>query len=83
MNPLTLATLRLLDDGTSRSGEAIAHALGVTRATVWNAIRDAERHGVEIEKVRGLGYRLATAPVWLDAERIASALGVRATDFRI
>ena len=38
MNPLTLATLRLLSDGGLRSGEQMAAALGVTRATVSQVI---------------------------------------------
>ncbi len=37
MSPLTFKTLRLLADGEFRSGEGMARALGVSRASVWNA----------------------------------------------
>jgi BirA family biotin operon repressor/biotin-[acetyl-CoA-carboxylase] ligase len=83
MNPHTLATLRLLDATRFRSGEEIAQALGVTRATIWNAIREAEALGVEFDKVRGSGYRLIDAPTWLDARAIAQAAGPHAARFSI
>jgi BirA family biotin operon repressor/biotin-[acetyl-CoA-carboxylase] ligase len=83
MNPLTLATLRLLGDGAMRSGEQIAATLGVTRATVWNAIREAESLGLEVRRLRGQGYRLEAAPAWLDTDRIRAALGSQAARFFI
>ena len=83
MNPLTLATLRLLGDGEFHSGEDIAAALGVTRATVWNAVREASGLGLAVDSVRGRGYRLPDAPVWLDAKRVVKLLGTHAKRFRI
>lgn len=83
MNPLTLSTLRLLSGTDFLSGEAIALRLGVTRATVWNSIREALDRGVSIERVRGRGYRLVDAPVWLDEAAIRDALGADAPTFRI
>lgn len=83
MNPLTLATLRCLGDGDFHSGEDIATELGVTRATVWNAVREASALGLAVESERGRGYRLTDAPVWLDAECVAELLGARANRFRI
>lgn len=75
MNSLTFPILRLLADGRFHSGEAIASHFGVTRATVWNALQDAEALGVELFSVRGKGYRLPEPVRFLDAERIAAALG--------
>jgi BirA family transcriptional regulator, biotin operon repressor / biotin---[acetyl-CoA-carboxylase] ligase len=83
MNPLTLATLRCLGDGEFHSGEDIAAGLGVTRATVWNAVKEASGLGLAIESARGRGYRLPDAPVWLDAKRVEKLLGARAKRFRI
>jgi BirA family biotin operon repressor/biotin-[acetyl-CoA-carboxylase] ligase len=83
MNPLTLATLRLLSDGGLRSGEQMAAALGVTRATVWNAMREAESLGLEVQRLRGQGYRLAASPAWLDANRITAALGAGGARFQV
>ena len=83
MNPLTLATLRLMTNGDFHAGEAIAARLGVTRATVWNAIRDAQSLGLAVEKVPSRGYRVVPPPVWLDAHRVATLLGVAAARFDI
>ena len=55
MNSLTFPILRLLSDGRFHSGEDIASHFGVTRATVWNALQDAEALGVQIFSVRGKG----------------------------
>ncbi len=83
MNPLTLATLRLMNDGGFHSGEAIAARLGVTRATVWNAIRDAQSLGLAVEKVPSRGYRVTPPPVWLDSHRIVTLLEADAARFDI
>jgi BirA family biotin operon repressor/biotin-[acetyl-CoA-carboxylase] ligase len=53
MNELTFPILRLLTDGKFHSGETIAQQLKVSRATVWNALQDAEKLGIEIFSVRG------------------------------
>ncbi|MDR2876244.1 MAG: biotin--[acetyl-CoA-carboxylase] ligase [Methylobacillus sp.] len=74
MNSLTFPILRLLSDGHFRSGEALAAQFGVTRATVWNALRDAESHGVRLFSVRGKGYRLPEPVNFLDRERLRALL---------
>ncbi|MBI1396554.1 MAG: biotin--[acetyl-CoA-carboxylase] ligase [Betaproteobacteria bacterium] len=83
MHTHTLNVVRHLSAREFVSGEAIAGRLGVTRATVWNAIREAESLGVVIEKVRGLGYRLGHDAVWLDAAHIGAALGPDAARFHV
>lgn len=83
MNPHTLAIVRRLRASAFVSGEAIAAELGVTRATVWNGIREAIAAGLPVEKVRGLGYRLAHGHAWLDAEAIRRALGMEASRFTV
>ncbi len=75
MNNLTFPILRLLADGHFHSGEAIAQYLGVTRATVWNAIQEAEALGVEIFSVRGRGYRLPEPITLLDKDAVLAAIG--------
>lgn len=74
MNSLTFPILRLLADGQFHSGEAIACHLGTTRATVWNALQEAQAMGVRIFSVRGRGYRLPEPAGLLDAGRVALAL---------
>jgi BirA family biotin operon repressor/biotin-[acetyl-CoA-carboxylase] ligase len=83
MTPLTFQTLRLLADGEFRSGEAMARVLGVSRATVWNALHGLDDAGLEIFKVRGRGYRLSHPLAWLDRAAVERELGARAGDFSI
>lgn len=70
---MPLPVLRLLSHEEFRSGEAIARQLSVTRASVNNAVREAARLGVEIQAVRGRGYRLGYRYDWLDATRLGGA----------
>ena len=58
MNPLAFSILRLLSDNEFHSGTAIAEALGVSRASVSNALRDVDEAGLTIHKIKGRGYRL-------------------------
>lgn len=64
---MPLPVLRLLSHQEFRSGELIARQLSITRASVNNAVREAQLQGVEIHAVRGRGYRLAAPYDWLDA----------------
>lgn len=83
MNSLTFPILRRLADGQFQSGEAIARHFGVTRATVWNALRDAESLGVRLFSVRGKGYRLPEPVRFIEAERVLASLGERRATFRL
>lgn len=74
MNPLSLPVLRLMTDGRFHSGEAIARALGVSRGTVWNALRDMGALGIQVHRVPGRGYQLAEPIQWLDAALIERLL---------
>jgi BirA family biotin operon repressor/biotin-[acetyl-CoA-carboxylase] ligase len=77
MNELTFPILRLLTDGKFHSGETIAQQLKVSRATVWNALQDAEKLGIEIFSVRGRGYKLPHPVTLLDEQAILSAMGTQ------
>ena len=83
MNALSFQTLRLLADGEFRSGEAMARTLGVSRASVWNALQGLDATGIEVFKVRGRGYRLAQPLDFLDAQSVAVALAGMASRFRV
>lgn len=65
--PLTFALLRLLADGEFHSGEVLARQLGISRASVNNALRGVENYGLSLYSVRGRGYCLSNPPQWLDA----------------
>lgn len=75
MNTLTFPILRLLTDGKFHSGEAIAQHFNVSRATIWNALKDAEALGIEVFSVRGRGYKLPQAVTLLDESAVFNAMG--------
>src|SRR5512135_2220475 len=81
--PLTFALLRLLADGEFHSGEAMAHQLSVSRASVNNALREAEDFGLMLYRIRGRGYRLIDPPQWLDTTCIARHLGKQRKFFHL
>lgn len=74
MKPRTAALFRLLADGEFHSGATIARALDVSRASVWNTVRELETMGVAVYKVRGRGYRFAHVLTPLDSAAIERAL---------
>ena len=75
MKPLAYSVLRQLADGEFRSGAALAQAVGVSRASVWNAVQEIEASGLEVYRIRGRGYRLAQPISMLDAARLSACLG--------
>lgn len=83
MNNLTFPILRLLADGRFQSGEAIAKHFGVTRATVWNALKEAEAMGVQLFSVRGRGYRLPEPIQLLEHDSVLAAIGEQRAWFNL
>ncbi|HZV62612.1 MAG TPA: biotin--[acetyl-CoA-carboxylase] ligase [Methylophilaceae bacterium] len=83
MNNLTFPILRLLADGRFQSGEEIARHFGVTRATVWNALKDAEALGVRLFSVRGRGYRLPEPIHLLEHDSVLAAIGEQRSWFNL
>jgi BirA family biotin operon repressor/biotin-[acetyl-CoA-carboxylase] ligase len=66
--------LRLLQDGQFHSGESIGALLGVSRAAVWKRLQHLEAAlGLEVHRVRGRGYRLASPISLLDEGAILTA----------
>ena len=83
MTELSFHVLRRLADGDFHSGAALARALGVSRGTVWNAVRAIDAAGLRVYKVRGRGYKLSAAVSLLDRESIVRHAGVCATRYVI
>jgi BirA family biotin operon repressor/biotin-[acetyl-CoA-carboxylase] ligase len=83
MPSLPFVALRTLADGRFHSGEDIARTAGMSRGSVWLAVRDLERAGLEVHKVRGRGYRLSQAVSMLDAGEITRHLGGAASSFHL
>jgi BirA family transcriptional regulator, biotin operon repressor / biotin---[acetyl-CoA-carboxylase] ligase len=50
--------LNLLADKQFHSGESLGLSLGISRAAVWKRVKKLESLGVEINSIRGKGYRL-------------------------
>lgn len=75
MKSTTHGVLRALADGEFHSGVALAQALGVSRASVWNAVRELETMGTAVYKVHGRGYRFPYALSLLDRAAIERELG--------
>jgi BirA family biotin operon repressor/biotin-[acetyl-CoA-carboxylase] ligase len=83
MKPITFSVLRLLNDGKFHSGVTIARNLGVSRASVSNALRGLDEVGLVVHKVHGRGYRLPDLVQWLEREVILQHLDKEAKTFRL
>ena len=83
MKTLTSNVLKLLADGEFHSGEVLARRLEVSRASVWNAIRDLETMQLDIYRVHGRGYRLPQPLTLLDAAEVERHLGPHAACFAL
>src|SRR5450756_3190852 len=66
-NNRTWQLLNLLADGEFHSGEVLASRLGVSRASVFNALAGVADYGVLLQRIRGRGYRMARP--WQRLER--------------
>jgi BirA family transcriptional regulator, biotin operon repressor / biotin---[acetyl-CoA-carboxylase] ligase len=75
--------LRQLSDGEFHSGEDIANLLGVSRASVWQALKPLNKAGVEVFRVPGRGYRLREPIEWLNQQTLLSSLGEQASLFNL
>ena len=80
---LLFPILHILSDGKFHSGEAIAKHFNVSRVSIWQAIAEGERLGVEIFSVRGKGYSLSHPVQLLDEEKVKHAVGEMASWFNI
>ncbi len=81
MTPRTWQLLRQLADGEFHSGEALGRQLGISRASVHNALAGVA--GVQLQRIRGRGYRLAEPWHFLDGDEIGRCLGADAARFQI
>jgi BirA family biotin operon repressor/biotin-[acetyl-CoA-carboxylase] ligase len=77
--------LRRLATGGFHSGEDLARDFQLSRASIFNVLKQAEAMGLRIHAVRGRGYRLPQPFEWLDRaivlEHLSGAAG--AYDIRV
>ena len=83
MKPYISGVLRALADGEFHSGATLAHTLAVSRASVWNAIRELEARGLDVYKVHGRGYRLPGPLTLLEPRLVEHGLGAAAPRFSL
>jgi BirA family biotin operon repressor/biotin-[acetyl-CoA-carboxylase] ligase len=83
LTPLGFRLLRRLADGEIHSGEALASAVGMSRARVSQVLKEADTAGLKLERIRGQGYRLHDPVPFLEREAIVAALGATAKTLKI
>ncbi len=66
--------LKLLSDGRFHSGEALGSTLGISRAAIWKQLQTLTALGLQVDSVKGKGYRLHRGVELLDQDRIVAAL---------
>ena len=79
----TWQLLNILADGEFHSGEVLAERLGVSRASVFNALAGVAEYGVVLQRIRGRGYRLARPWQRLERDEVLRWLGEDAAQFDI
>ncbi|MBT9567275.1 MAG: biotin--[acetyl-CoA-carboxylase] ligase [Thiobacillus sp.] len=75
--------LRRLSDGRFHSGQDLAREFRLSRASVFNVIRQAQAMGLDVYAVRGRGYQTPRPVDWLDETSIRACLGEAATAFDV
>jgi BirA family transcriptional regulator, biotin operon repressor / biotin---[acetyl-CoA-carboxylase] ligase len=75
--------LNLLADGEFHSGDYLAGQLGISRASVFDALAGAADFGIALQRIRGRGYRLARRWQRLERQEISRWLGNDAQRFEI
>lgn len=66
--------IKLLSDGEFHAGSEVGEILGVTRAAIWKQVQKLQDFGLEVESIRGKGYRLKQPLNLLDAKEIKSQM---------
>ena len=67
-----LALIAMLADGKFHSGEALGESLGISRAAVSKHIKALQGWGLDVYRVQGRGYSLASKLELLDCDKITA-----------
>lgn len=78
MSSNLIPLIRLLSDGAFHSGESIATLIGISRTAVWKKIKKCTELGVEIESVKGKGYRMVRPFEVLEPDKVRASLSAEA-----
>ena len=71
-----LLSILLSSDGYV-SGQSLAEQLGVSRQAIWKGMNSLKENGYEISSTPNKGYRLVSAPGFLNAEAVKSHLNTK------
>ncbi|MFK8049167.1 MAG: bifunctional biotin--[acetyl-CoA-carboxylase] ligase/biotin operon repressor BirA [Halioglobus sp.] len=66
--------LPLLADGEFHSGQDLAAALGISRTAIWKQLNKLKGLGLEIESVKGRGYRIPDGIDLIDEAKVRSKM---------
>lgn len=75
--------LALLADGKFHSGQHLAEKFGLSRTAIANNLQQLTRLGLDIYKLKGKGYALATPLQLLDAATIRSMQAIASPEIRV
>ncbi|MCW8332181.1 bifunctional biotin--[acetyl-CoA-carboxylase] ligase/biotin operon repressor BirA [Photobacterium sp. SDRW27] len=67
-----LALVAMLADGKFHSGEALGESLGISRAAISKHINQLQSWGLDVYRVQGKGYSLASKLELLDCDKISA-----------
>lgn len=70
--------VEVLSDGKFHSGNALGSQLGLSRAAVWKQIAGLRELGLQIDSVKGKGYRLKGSVELIKEEEVLQQLTARA-----
>lgn len=70
--------LEILSDAQFHSGESLGQALGVSRTAVWKQLQKLESMGLQLESVKGKGYRVPQDFELLQDKKITAHLSTTA-----
>lgn len=71
---LTFQILEALSDGQFHSGEQLAKQFNISRARVWQAVKQMRELGLEVAAVTGKGYKIFDGYELLNQEKIMAYL---------
>ncbi|MFZ4076791.1 MAG: biotin--[acetyl-CoA-carboxylase] ligase [Legionellaceae bacterium] len=74
MNTTLLGLTSVLNDLAYHDGTSLGLELGITRSAVWKNIKKLVSYGIEVESLKGKGYRLTKPLYLLSADRIKGYL---------
>ncbi|MBA2654820.1 MAG: bifunctional biotin--[acetyl-CoA-carboxylase] ligase/biotin operon repressor BirA [Gammaproteobacteria bacterium] len=71
---LKYALIKLLADGKFHSGEELGQSLQITRSAIWKMIKQIAEMGIDIQSVKGKGYKIDNGLDLLNLDAIKNKL---------